>query len=146
MISGLPLWVQWVVVIGLAFWTLFIAWPYLRWTKKRIAATANAMESIQAFVEQEAVPLVRDARAMIAGAQTIVDDFKSQNPKRILEFMDKLDKDGTIHKLSASIDRIVEKFKNDGLGESPGKTRDEILATMTYHGEAEAKPPGPADL
>jgi hypothetical protein len=127
MIAGLPLWVQWAVVIGLAVWTVFIAWPYLRWTKRRIEATANAMESIQKFVENEAVPLVRDARAMVSGAQTVVDDLKSQNPKRILEFIDKLEKDGTIHKLAASIEQVVAKFKADGFGDGLGKTREEIL-------------------
>jgi hypothetical protein len=120
-------------------WTLFVAWPYMRWTQRRINATANAMESVQKFVESELVPLARDARAMIVGAQTIVDDLKSQNPKRILEFIDRLERDGTIHKLTASIEQIVTKFKSDGLGES-GKTREQIVK------EAGLLDPGPGDF
>lgn len=127
MIAGLPLWAQWTLVIGMVLWTLLVAWPYMRWTQRRINATANAMESVQRFVEDELVPVVKDARAMITGAQTIVNDLKSQNPKRILEFIDRLEKDGTIHKLTASIEQIVLKFKTDGLGESSGKTRGEIV-------------------
>jgi len=122
MTTALPAWLQFawafagiISVVGGVCWLLLVAWPYLRWTRRTMEETlgigrssAQILETIKADV----VPLIADAKSVVGSIRTLVDDVKNQNPGKILEFLDKLSKDGTVERMTTAVEIIGKKVQS----------------------------------
>jgi len=64
--------------------------------------TVDAVEEVQ----REIKPILRDAREVIGAVRGLVDDLKAQNPTRIVEFAEKLSRDGTLERIVTSIEQV----------------------------------------
>lgn len=50
-----------------------------------------------------------DAKEVIGAVRSLIEDVKEQNPGRIIEFLEKLQKDGSIEKIATSVEAIAKK-------------------------------------
>lgn len=104
--------------------TIFLNITLKMWDK------AIEQGKILADLRDEVKPLVQDAKAVIKSVEDMVSRFGDQ-PMVVIDFIDKLAKDGTVQKLTTSIESIVKKVQ-EVIDHKPatGKSREEILKEM----------------
>lgn len=95
--------------------------------------TATTLTELRADVK----PILEDAKSVLGSVRDLVEDVKSQNPKRIVEFIEKLAHDGTVEKIAKSVekvaDRVHEALTQKEFPSPPGakpKSREEILTEV----------------
>jgi len=105
--------------------TIFLNITLKMWDK------AIEQGKILADLRDEIKPLVEDAKVVIKSVEDMVSRFGDQ-PRIVVDFIDKLAKDGTVEKLTASIESVVKKVQQVIGHESPaaGKSREDILKEM----------------
>lgn len=110
--------------------TIFLNITLKMWDK------AIEQGKILADLRDEIKPLVADAKVVIKSVEDMVSRFGDQ-PRVVVDFIDKLAKDGTVEKLTSSFDAIMKKV-HEVIDPKPadGKTREEILKEM--EGESHA--------
>lgn len=54
-------------------------------------------------------PIVEDLKNIIASVRELIEDLKRQKAGKIVEFLEKLSKDGTVDKIAGSLDEIGRK-------------------------------------
>jgi len=112
--------------------TIFLNITLKMWDK------AIEQSKILSELRDEIKPLVADAKVVIKSVEDMVNQFGDQ-PRVVVDFIDKLAKDGTVEKLTSSIEAVVKKVQDvieHGGKPATGKSRDEILKEM--EGDADA--------
>ena len=119
MTTALPPWLQiaWAITailisLGAIGWALFVLWPYIHETRlvmreslKLGRATATTLTTLEGDIR----PVVKDLREIVSDIRTLISDVKEQKPGRIIEFLEKLQKDGSIEKIATSVEAIARK-------------------------------------
>ena len=117
--GAVPAWLQitWAIAgIGVAvggfLWVVIVFYPYILFTKRMMVKsielgekTANHLVELQ----RDVGPLIVDAKAVIASVRTLVDDIQRQDPRRLVEFVDKLARDGTLDRITGSLEKIADR-------------------------------------
>lgn len=73
-------------------------------------ARAIRSEAIMQELRDEIKPITKDAREVIGAVHELVEDLKGQNPKRIVEFVDRLSRDGVIDRIAGTVEKVGEKI------------------------------------
>jgi uncharacterized protein YoxC len=117
--TALPAWLQivWAVTailiaFGAIAWALLILWPYLRETRlvmRESLKLGRATTSTLTTLEGDIRPVVKDLKEIVSDIRTLISDVKEQKPGRIIEFLEKLQKDGSIEKIATSVEAIARK-------------------------------------
>jgi uncharacterized protein YoxC len=117
--TALPAWLQivWAITailisFGAIAWALFVLWPYIHETRavmreslKLGRATANTLTTLESDIR----PVVKDLKEIVSDIRTLIGDVKEQKPGRIIEFLEKLQKDGSIEKIATAVEAIARK-------------------------------------
>ena len=119
MTTSLPPWLQiaWAVTailiaLGAVGWALLALWPYMRVTRAAMMESlelGRASSGVLKGLESEVKPLVADLRGIVGDFKILIGDIKEQRPGRILEFLEKLEKDGSIQKITQSVEAIARQ-------------------------------------
>lgn len=59
--------------------------------------------------QKEIRPLLTDAGEVIGSVKTLVEDLKRQDVAKIMEFLDRVKRDGTVDRVAASLEEIAKK-------------------------------------
>jgi len=88
--------------------------------------TSETMDSFAADIK----PILRDARDVIGEVKELVEQFKSQNPKAIVDFIEKLSKDGTVDRVAKSIETVAKKIGDvlEPKNRLPGASKEHLLS------------------
>lgn len=135
MTTALPAWLQivWAVTailiaFGAIAWALLILWPYLRETRlvmRESLKLGRATTATLTTLEGDIRPVVKDLKEIVSDIRTLIGDVKEQKPGRIIEFLDKLQKDGSIEKIATSVEAIARKA-HEALGRGKPQEGAEI--------------------
>jgi len=93
-------------------------------------------------LKDDVKPILVDAKEVMGDLKSLVTDVKSQNPKRIVEFIEKLAADGTVEKIAKSVEKVAdhvrEALEEKEFKRPPGakpKSREDVLAEIERKGE-----------
>lgn len=64
---------------------------------------------VLAQLSKDAGPLIVDAKEVVGSIREIISDIKEQNPGRIIEFLESLERDGSVQKIAKSVEEIAKK-------------------------------------
>lgn len=73
-------------------------------------------------IREDLTPVLRDVRSL-------VDDIKKQDPKRIVEFIEKISKDGTVERVCKSLEAISGKL-HESMESGKKAAVDDILSKL----------------
>lgn len=104
----------------------------LKMWDKQVEMSDKQVEFGKVFADlrDQITPLVKDAKGVIKSVEDMVNRFGDQ-PKAVVDFIDKIAKDGTVEKLTTSFDSIMKKIHEViDLKPATGKSREELLKEM----------------
>lgn len=78
---------------------------FIRSTLKLLAIAIKNERSMD-----ELGDVAKDAKDVIKDIKEIIADVKIQDPKKIVEFVDKLATDGTLEKIAGSVEKVAERI------------------------------------
>lgn len=67
--------------------------------------TAEVMRALK----EDVVPIIADAKTVLASVSELVRQLNEQNPKAIVDFLERLAKDGTVEKIASSVETVAKK-------------------------------------
>jgi len=70
--------------------------------------------------------VAKDAKELIADAKAIIADVKKQDPRKIVEFIDKLSTDGTLEKIADSVEKVAERV-GEAIRKAEAKAVDKMI-------------------
>lgn len=99
---------------------------------------AQEQGQLLADLRDDIKPLVSDAKAVVDAVGSVVKQIGDKNPKMVVDFVEKLHKDGTFEKIATSIETVAKKVHEAiGHGRSvPAATRDDLLGATGGGGDA----------
>lgn len=74
-------------------------------------------------------PILRDAQDVIGEVKKLVRQFESQNPKAVVDFIEKLARDGTVDRVAKSVETVAKKIHEalESRKGEPGISREDLL-------------------
>ena len=96
--------------------------------------TSRTLEEMR----DEVKPLVEDAKEVVGAVRDLVKDIKDQNPRKIVDYFDKLSKDGTIDRIAASIDKVADKV-HEAIQKTEARKVDDAVGAVKVEKEALVK-------
>lgn len=87
---------------------------------------AQDQRSLLKEMRDDVKPITADAKEVIGGVRELIEDFKKQDPKRIVDFIDKLSKDGTLERIADSVEKVGEKV-HEAIKKIEAKSIDKMV-------------------
>lgn len=103
-------------VVAICAW--FIAGPWaigyagaITTRMERKADVSIRLASKAAMLYDRADPVIQNASEVLASVRSIIEQLKQHRPEKIMEFIDEIQKSGTLDKVTKSLDEISKRVK-----------------------------------